>query len=274
MALAYLELKLSWQLHRQTPEKLPQGQRAELRLTAQRQEALEHRILQSPEAMCAHVPPAETAARLAEIRARYASEAEFVTDLARLGLDAEALAAEIARELVIESVLERVGGTAPAVSETEAEIFYHLHPQRFTRPETRVLRHILLTAGDPAARRAARALLERLRRTQAGATAFAAAALRHSHCPTALDGGRLGLVRRGKLYPELEQAAFALAADEVSPVVATELGLHLVRCDAIEPERRLAFAEVRAEVLRRLSEARQEKARRQWIAALRRECAA
>lgn len=268
MNLAYLELKLSWQLHSQAPEALPTAAREKLRHTARRQEALESLILQSPEAMCAVVTPASIAERQGEIRARYESENEFQGNLARLGMNASMLETAIARDLAIENTLERVSSAIPAATDTDAEIFYLLHPERCTRPERRSLRHILITFSDRRERRAAYALLQRLRSTLNSAAEFGDAAMRHSHCPSALDGGRLGAIRPGQLFPELEEVAFAMAADTVSRVLRSEAGLHLLRCDAIEAAEPIPFAQIRDDIRQRLSEAREEQARRQWIAGL------
>lgn len=268
MNLAYLELKLCWQLHSRAPEALPLKEREHLRRAARRQEALESRILQSAEAMCTMVSPAELRQRLETLHGRYQDTREMQADLARLGMDAAAFEEAVRRDLIIENVLERISSTVPPVSETEAEIFYHLHPERFTRPETRELRHILITFKDDAERRAAEKTLSRLRATLHGTQAFAAAALRYSQCPTALDGGRLGRIRRGQLYPQVEEAAFSIAAGSLSSIVLSEMGLHLVRCESIEPECRLGFAEVKEKVVERLTAVRQEQAQRAWVAGL------
>lgn len=265
---AYLELKLSWALYRRPPSRLAAAESAALASVAARQRRLEDRILASPEADRAAVAPAAVARRRAEIRARYADEAGYRADLVGIGLDPQGLEAEIARELRIEGVLERVAGAVAPAGDADAERFYRAHAGRFARPERRSLRHILLTCADAAEKRAARELLAGLRARLVDAPAFGAAALRHSHCPTALDGGRLGTLARGRLYPELDAAAFALAAGGLSAPVETEIGLHLLRCDAIHPAAAPAFAEVRARILATLDAARRQAAQRNWIGSL------
>lgn len=269
MNTAYLELKLAWQLHSRAPEALAPDEREKLRHTARRQDALESRILQSEEAMCAMVTPAAIEERMADIRARYADGTEdFQRDLAQLGMDQAAFEEAIVRDLIIENTLEQVSSGVPAVSETEAEIFYHLHPQRFTQPETCELRHILITFQDRTERRAAYATLSRLRATLRDGDEFAAAALRYSHCPSSLDGGKLGRVRRGQLYPQIEEAAFVLVAGQLSDIVRSEVGLHLLRCESISVQHCLAFADIKSEIVQKLAAARAERAHRQWIAQL------
>lgn len=136
-----------------------------------------------------------------------------------------------------------------APTDTDAERFYRLNPERFARPERRTLRHILMTFDTPEARQqCARQLAALAMQLRAGAD-FATLALHHSQCPTALEGGLVGSVPRGQLFPQLDEALFALDVGELSAVVETQVGLHLVRCDAILPADTIAFEQVRERIL-------------------------
>lgn len=265
---AYLQLKLSWELFKKSPGALSAPEKSRLDQVAGRQTDLERRILESQEAAVVVVPPATLATRLAEIRQRFASGEEFQNDLERIGLTEAALAEAVHRDLRVETVLEKVASRAPAATGVDAEIFYRLHPQAFLRPEARRLRHILVTFGNGSEKETARQLLEKLRHTCRSAESFAAAALRHSQCPTALDGGMLGVVKGGQLYPELEPAAFALADDELSEVVESPIGLHLLRCDQAFPAGPMAFEQVKQRIIDKLTDQRRRQLQRDWIARL------
>jgi nitrogen fixation protein NifM len=270
MNTAYLEMKLAWSLHNRHPSALDAGTREQLAGTVTRQSALESLILASPEAMHAVVSPALVSERLAAIRARYDSDADMHADLATLGLDERGLEEEVRRDLALEATLDWVGSQAQVATETDAEIYVHLHPDRFTQPELRQLRHILITFETPGQRQAAKRQLEALRAEGLDEDAFAAAALRHSHCPTAMEGGLIGkAVPHGKLFPEVEAAAFALAEGELSAVVETEVGLHLLRCDHIQPGKTLGFAEVKQRIVDHLNERRVQAIQKQWVQGLR-----
>jgi hypothetical protein len=92
------------------------------------------------------LPESSIVASLQEIRGRYARRG-LPRRSGKIGLDA-ALRAAIERDLKVEAVLERVASQSAAVSETDVEIFYLMHRERFLRPETRALRHILVTIND------------------------------------------------------------------------------------------------------------------------------
>lgn len=265
---AYVELKLSWELFKKAPEALSEPEQGRLRRVARQQGDIEQRILKSLEAAGVFVPEASLAARLAEIRRRYQSAEDYLGDLERIGLSEADLAQAVGRDLRVEAVLEKIAAATPPAGEIDAEIFYRLHPQAFERPEARRLRHILITFGSPAEAATARRQLESLRTGSATAAAFEAAALRHSHCPSAVQGGELGVVRRGQLYPELEPGAFALAEGEISPVLESPIGLHILRCDRIFAAGKVAFPEVRERIIAKLTEQRRRQRQKDWIAAL------
>ncbi len=99
-------------------------------------------------------------------------------------------------------------------------------------------RHVLLTYpqdADDAARDSVRALAEELRSRAAAGEDFAAMAQEHSQDPgSAQDGGNLGWFERGRMVQPFEEAAFALAPGEVSGVVETPFGLHIIKVEERE----------------------------------------
>jgi hypothetical protein len=112
------------------------------------------------------LPEASIDASLTEIRSRYESDEDYYADLERIGLDALALRQAVSRDLVVEAVLEKVAAQSASVSETDVEIFWRMHRQRFRRAETRLLRHILVTINDDLTdnqRQAARSRIDAIR---------------------------------------------------------------------------------------------------------------
>lgn len=274
----YLALKLAERLFRKPLEALAADELKRVSNVAARQQEIETLILSTPEAGSVILPAVSIEACLAEIRARYASEDDYQADLERIGLDAAALRQAVERDMVVEAVLEKVGARAAAVSDTEVEIFWFMHKDRFRRAETRVLRHILITINEQLAgneREAARTKIEAIReRLLKNPERFAEQALKHSECPTAMNGGLLGSVPRGQLYAELEAVAFALPEAALSEPVESELGWHLIRCDAINAERQSQLVEVRQTIREYLEQQRRGICQKAWINALRRQEAA
>ena len=271
-ASPYLALKLSHELFSKSPDGLDEGERKRVSAIARRQQEIEQRILGSANAALVVLPEASVEACVKDIQDRYPDGPEFEADLARSGLTVETLREAIRRDLKVEAVLEQVAAATPPVSDTEVEIFYLQHRERFNRPETRSLRHILVTINDDVAgstRAAASAKIEAIReRLLKDIGRFNEQALKHSECPTAMNGGLLGKVPRGKLFPEVEAAAFVLDAGELSAIVESELGFHLVLCDAVEPETLVPLAEVSERIREHLAGNRRAAAQKAWIAGL------
>ena len=83
-----------------------------------------------------------------------------------------------------------------------------------------------------------------------------------------MEGGQLGVVKRAQLYAELEPAAFALFEGDISAVLESPIGLHILRCEEILPSGMLPFAEVRERIIERLTDKRRREAQKEWIKGL------
>ncbi|WP_338081251.1 nitrogen fixation protein NifM [Allochromatium vinosum] len=253
---------------------LDAAQRTVVERLAEQTWTLESLVLATDEARDTLIPERHLDEALTEVRRRYPDEGAFLADLARNGLDETGLRQALRRELIFDAVMTRVGARAEAVSEEEVRRFHAEHPERFQIPERRAARHILITINADYAengREAARARIEALAAdAQARPDAFGQLARRHSECPTALEDGRLGTLPRGRLYPELDAALFALDAGQVSGVLESEIGFHLLWCEHIEPARTIDFEQARPHIRERLQSQRRHDCQKAWIARLRR----
>jgi len=257
---------------------LDAAQRAEATRLAQRTFELEDLVLGSPQARAVVIPIDQVEAAVGELRSRYTDADDFVSDLERNALDLDTLRSALRRELTFDAVLRRVGDHRLSVDAVDEQLFYELHHERFTVPERRGARHILITVNDAYAengREAVRARMDRLvadlDHFSAGRQErFAVLAREQSECPTALQDGRLGEVRRGQLYPALDVVLFSLAAGGISGPVESELGFHLLLCEHILPAHALQFTEAQPQIRRILEERQRRRSQTAWIAELRR----
>jgi nitrogen fixation protein NifM len=266
---AYLEFKMAQSLYRKAVAALTDAERREVQRVAARQRRIEAKVLATPEASGVCVPDATLESAVGEIRQRYGDEAEYLADLAANGLDPGVLEAALRRELAVEAVLEKVSSGAAPVSDTDAELFYRLHIDRFVQPERRRASHILVTINDTfaenrrdAARQRLASIAQRLAREP---ERFAEQAAKHSECPTALQGGLLGEYRRGQLFAALDAALFALREGELSEVVESPLGFHLLRCDAILPPRAIPFHQALPRIRTTVADQRARNLQRAWL---------
>ena len=117
------------------------------------------------------------------------------------------------------------------VGRFEVEEFYRTYRDSLPRvPEEVQLAHIFVVPRvSDADKGGARELLLRLRDSILAGADFAEMARRHSQDPSAAQGGDLGLVRRGVFVREFESAVFALREGQLSDIVETQFGLHLIQ---------------------------------------------
>ncbi len=266
---AYLALKAAQKLYSKATAALQPEEFERVQNLAQHQLDLEARILSTAEARDAIVPPATLEAAMQEIRGRYPSEEEFIEDLARNGLDETSYVSALEREMKVEAILEKVGTRAERVSDMDVELYYQYHPEQFRRPETRLSRHILITINDTIAdntRSEASKRIETIRaRLAKEPQRFEEQALKHSECPTALDGGKLGDLPRGKLFPQLDKVLFELKAGEVSGVLESELGFHVLRCDVITEAEVLSYEQAKPYIRKLLEQKRKRVDKQAWV---------
>ncbi|MCX7192630.1 MAG: nitrogen fixation protein NifM [Proteobacteria bacterium] len=269
VGVAYLALKAAHKLYGKAPSVLQSAELAHVQSLAQHQRELEARVLVATEARDVVVPEATLDAAMAEIRGRYAGDDEFIEDLARNGLDEASFAAAMERELKVEAILEKVGTRAEKVSDVDVELYYLYHPDQFRRPETRRVRHILITVNETIADNTRSMAQQRINaiaaRLAKDAQRFEEQALKHSECPTALEGGKLGDLPRGKLFPELDKALFELEASKVSGVLESPLGFHILRCDAITEAGVLPQGQASPHIRKLLEQKRRRVYQKMWI---------
>ncbi len=148
------------------------------------------------------------------------------------------------------------------VSEDAIKEYYAQHAQEFSLPERIRVRHILVEVQAnalPAERSNAWQKIEGLRRRVMEGEDFAQVAAQESSCPSRAKGGDLDFFARGQMAPAFETAAFALERNEISAIVATEFGLHLIQLTDRIPARRRSLQEAHDEI-RNLLEQQRERA--------------
>jgi len=239
---------------------------------ADRSFELESLVLGAPEAASVVITDQRIEEAVAELRGRYPDEAAFLADLASNGLDVAILTEALGRELIFDAVMQLVASRRPSVTDIDERLFFELHKDRFTHPERRTARHILITVNDAFEenrREAAKERIERLAaRLDGRANRFPSLARQHSECPTATEDGRLGTLARGKLYPELDAVLFALPQGGISPPVESEMGFHLLWCEKVHHSRTLSFAKARPRIRQLLEERAGRNCQKAFIRAL------
>lgn len=167
------------------------------------------------------------------------------------GLSEEDLRRRVQEQLTIVKLVNREVRSKILLNSADVEAYYRKHADRFARPARYRLRQVFIKSPADAAgpaRAAARAEAEALRAEAAGGADFGALATRRSQGAEAAHGGDLGFVRRGDLLPEIDAVLETLREGEVSPVITTALGFHIVNLVKIQPPAPRPLEEITPEV--------------------------
>ena len=141
------------------------------------------------------------------------------------------------------------------VSEQEIEQYYKLNPDKFSAPELRQARHILLRsdAKDSAELKAAkRKKLEAILAQVKAGNDFGQLARENSEDASGKNGGDLGFFSKEQIVPPFAEAAFSLKEGEVSGIVETQFGLHLIKLEKIRPANVTTLAAAREQIIAEL----------------------
>jgi peptidyl-prolyl cis-trans isomerase D len=138
------------------------------------------------------------------------------------------------------------------VNEEALEQYFEDHRTEFVAPEERAMRHILISVSPNATEEEVQAARNKaddlLMQVREGGD-FASLAKENSDDPgSAGSGGDLGWVERGLMVPPFEQAAFELNKDEVSELVRTDFGFHIIQVTDIRGGSDAGFADLREKV--------------------------
>jgi peptidyl-prolyl cis-trans isomerase C len=218
------------------------------------------------------VSDGEIEAEVAKLRSAFNSPGVFASRLETEGFTEESYRKHIAGMLAGVKYLDGIRAAVPAVSDAELETYYRENEYRLTFPEEVRVRHILLTwkrLGTKDDRAAIREQMVPILEQARNGGDFAALAKRHSDDSSAPKGGDTGFFHRGQMVPAFEKVAFALAPGEVSDMVETPFGVHIIRLEERRPARLLPLDEIRENLRDHVRRERVDAAVKQEIARLR-----
>lgn len=147
-------------------------------------------------------------------------------------------------------VLSMEGVTAQLlVSEAEVKAWYDSHQERFKQSEERRASHILISAEKTDKTKAKARAEELLAEVKKSPAAFADLAKKNSQDPgSASKGGDLGFFAKGMMVKAFEETAFKLKEGEISDVVESDFGFHIIKVTGIHEGKQKPFAEVKSEI--------------------------
>lgn len=298
-ALAFHLMKFAFQVFEKEVVELTPEEYAEAYQQAYHEITLHEQILLSEEACGVVIPDKLIQATFHWIQTGHGGEEKFFLHLQKNNLRPDEFFTILGKDLKVEAILARVAYHAQLVNHQEIQDYYNSHQDSFFSPEQRSARHILISTENRYSHLPKDALLHRTMRIHSRLQSkqqdmddqaseprarlrvpllpktveersqnFIREAQLHSDCTTASDGGDLGRISPGELCRPLDHALFQLAAGDISPIIQTTQGFHILFCEAIHPGQHLNFQEATPQIHQILTKEARIDACRTWLKAL------
>lgn len=164
---------------------------------------------------------------------------------------------ECRRGVILEAFISEIMAGKDEVTDEEAKKYYDEHKEEFQLGERIRVRHIVVKTLEEA-----QEIKKRLERGED----FAELARKYSISPAAKWGGDLGYIQRGQVGKEFEKAAFSLKKPgDISDIVKTTFGYHIIKLEDRKPPQQLSFEEVKDKIKNRLKEEKRSKILEEYL---------
>ncbi len=195
--------------------------------------------------------------RLEEIIKRYPSKNAFTEALKKHGVTEEGVRKKIEHMMLADFFLKEEVYKRAEMPEKDLLDYYKKNQEKFQKPEAVRLSHILIKVPPEAQKEEKEKLKKKAeevyQKLQKGDD-FEKLAWDNSDDPSRVKGGDLGVVHRGRLEPEVEGPAFAMKKGEMSGIVTSLYGYHILKVVDTIPPRQLEFAEIKDKLKKDLEE--------------------
>jgi len=181
----------------------------------------------------------------------FADDKAFAKALSGAGITEAVLRKQIGKNLTIQKFIDTKFKGKVQVTEQEAKDFFNSNQDKFNLPEMAHARHILITAKETepkADKDRKRAKLVQIKKQLKDGADFAELAKQYSDCPSKERGGDLGFFPRGQMVKPFDQAVFKMMPGDISDIVETEFGYHLIKLEEKKPAKTVSFDEAKAKI--------------------------
>lgn len=188
------------------------------------------------------------------------------------GKSLEAYKNVIRDQILVSKITRFELGSRLAISERKIAKYYHDNQKKFWEPSQVRVKQILILFEEDVSEKIRRKKNKQIKKILAelkGGKDFTEAAKEYSEDVSASLGGDVGFVKKGQMVPEFEKAVFRLKEGEISDVVETKYGYHIIKVEEIQKGWTRPFKEVKDKIKDILSVSKQESTYKAWMSELR-----
>jgi peptidyl-prolyl cis-trans isomerase C len=221
------------------------------------------------------VDDAVIAEKLAQVKAGFPDQEVFRNALKEQGLTEESLREEIVKAVIIQSLVEKNILNKIKISDDTLRNYYDLNQLEFEKEEMVRASHILAKAdakSSPEEKKKARRRIEETKRKLNEGADFAKLASTESDDEAAAaNAGDLGVFSRGRMVKEFATAAFSMEPGEISDIIETQFGYHLIKVFERIPAQVVPFEQAKESIKAKLTQKQSGEKIREYIEKLRKE---
>jgi peptidyl-prolyl cis-trans isomerase C len=189
--------------------------------------------------------------KISQNKAKFPSVDDFEKALKSVEMTEKDLKEFTRKDIVISNLIEKNIADKTTVTEADVKKFYDDNPDKFKQEPSVKASHILCgvdASATPEEKKKAREKAEALLKKIKAGEDFATLAKSDSTCPSSKQGGDLGTFSKGQMVAPFEKAAFALKPGEVSDVVETQFGYHIIKLTEKKDGGSIKFDEVKSKI--------------------------
>jgi len=230
------------------PANLPEDQMGQVRQAVMEALIGTELVWQKSQAEGVKVAPQEIDDAIAQSMKEFPTLQAWEDSLKQQGTTKDEFRESVGRNLAINKTIQSLVFEKITITDDAAKAYYDQHPQEMQQPEELQASHILLRVPEGATEEQKSAALskakEALAKLKAGGD-FAALAKEYSQDPgSAANGGDLGFFGRGRMVPAFEKAAYSMKIGQVSDIVETQFGYHIIKVTGHHDAKTAAFPEI------------------------------
>lgn len=231
-------------------------------------------LLQESQKQKIQITDTSVADHLAKFKARFPSAEAYEKALKELNISETDLKEKTMKGLAVQKLIEKQVTSKIEISDADRRGFYDSNPNFFEQPEQVEARHILIKSDPKDEKAQQEKALEKIKEAQQQVKAgedFADLAKKYSEGPSGKNGGDLGYFGRGQMVKPFEDAAFGLEPGQISDIVKTRFGYHLIMVTGKKAARTIPYEEVKEKIGPHLKQQKSSESIKVYIEKLKKE---
>ena len=200
------------------------------------------------------VPEKQIDKLIKELEKRYKSRENLEKMLKETGITLKQFREELKKRLMIDKLLSKY--VSVKLTDKQLEEYYQKNKYKFKEPEALKIRYIYIKVdpSKPKGRQIARERAEKAYKEIISGKDFGDVAYRYSDDLSRIKGGEIGFVHKGRFEKKVEEEIYKLKVGQISKIIETELGFHIIKVEGKRPSRIVPFKQIKDKLKKELTE--------------------